>query len=119
MQRKTIDMNIVDGFEFETAKEAEQAQKELSGIRYIKQNTDMKNPDVVYKLYLRLNKPGTFSTPVGMAFLVELQEYLHTIPYIKNEEIRPIYVPKKQGKRKQKAIRKNIMWHCFLRLCLR
>ena len=48
MQRKTIDMNIVDGFEFETAKEAEQAQKELSGIRYIKQNTDMKNPDVVY-----------------------------------------------------------------------
>ena len=102
MQRKTIDMNIVDGFEFETAKEAEQAQKELSGIRYIKQNTDMKNPDVVYKLYLRLNKPGTFSTPVGMAFLVELQEYLHTIPYIKNEEIRPIYVPKKQENRAQK-----------------
>lgn len=102
LQRKIIDMNIVDGFEFETAKEAEQAKKELSGIRYIKQNTDMKDPDVVYKLYLRLNKPGTFSTPVGMAFLVELQEYLHTIPYIKNEEIRPIYVPKKQESRAQK-----------------
>lgn len=102
LQRKIIDMNIVDGFEFETAKEAEQAKKELSGIRYIKQNTDMKDPDVVYKLYLRLNKPGTFSTPVGMAFLVELQEYLHTIPYIKNEEIRPIYVPKKQESRTQK-----------------
>ena len=101
LQRKIIDMNIVDGFEFETAKEAEQAKKELSGIRYIKQNTDMKDPDVVYKLYLRLNKPGTFSTPVGMAFLVELQEYLHTIPYIKNEEIRPIYVPKKQESRAQ------------------
>ena len=26
-------------------------------------------------------------------FLVELQEYLHTIPYIKNEDIRPIYIP--------------------------
>ena len=34
-----------------------------------------------------------FFTPVGLSFLVELQEYLHTIPYIKNEDIRPIYIP--------------------------
>ena len=53
----------------------------------------MSDPDTVYKLYLRLNKPGYFFTPVGLSFLVELQEYLHTIPYIKNEDIRPIYIP--------------------------
>ena len=87
-------MYIVDGFEFATQEEAKRAEKEKAGIRYIKENTDMNDPDMVYKLYAKLNKPGTFSTPVGFAFLVELQEYLHTIPYIKNEEIRPIHVAK-------------------------
>lgn len=86
-------MYVVDGFEFQTKEEARQAKKESDGIRYIKDQTDMSDPDTVYKLYLRLNKPGYFFTPVGLSFLVELQEYLHTIPYIKNEDIRPIYIP--------------------------
>ena len=75
-------MYVVDGFEFQTKEEARQAKKESDGIRYIKDQTDMSDPDTVYKLYLRLNKPGYFFTPVGLSFLVELQEYLHTIPYI-------------------------------------
>ena len=87
-------MFIVDGFEFATEEEAKKARKEKAGIRYIKENTNMNDPDVVYKLYAKLNKPGTFCTPVGFAFLIELQEFLHTIPYIKNEEIRPIHVEK-------------------------
>ena len=67
-------MYIVDGFEFATQEEAKRAEKEKAGIRYIKENTDMNDPDIVYKLYAKLNKPGTFSTPVGFTFLVELQE---------------------------------------------
>ena len=70
-------MYVVDGFEFQTKEEARQAKKESDGIRYIKDQTDMSDPDTVYKLYLRLNKPGYFFTPVGLSFLVELQEYLH------------------------------------------
>lgn len=100
-------MFTVDGFEFETEEEAKRAQKEKAGIRYIKENTDMNNPDIVYKLYMRLNKPDTFSTPVGLAFLVELQEFLHTIPYIKNEEIRPIYIGK--SGRISKSAKKEIL----------
>ena len=103
-------MYVVDGFEFQTKEEARQAKKESDGIRYIKDQTDMSDPDTVYKLYLRLNKPGYFFTPVGLSFLVELQEYLHTIPYIKNEDIRPIYIPedKKGGCRGKKIRRKAI-----------
>ena len=85
-------MYVVDGFEFQTKEEARQAKKESDGIRYIKEQTDMSDPDTVYKLYLRLNKPGYFYTQVGVAFLIELQEYLHTIPYIKNEDIRFIFL---------------------------
>ena len=50
-------MYVVDGFEFQTKEEARQAKKESDGIRYIKDQTDMSDPDTVYKLYLRLNKP--------------------------------------------------------------
>lgn len=53
-------MYVVDGFEFQTKEEARQAKKESDGIRYIKDKTDMSDPDTVYKLYLRLNKPGYF-----------------------------------------------------------
>lgn len=51
-------MYVVDGFEFQTKEEARQAKKESDGIRYIKDKTDMSDPDTVYKLYLRLNKPA-------------------------------------------------------------
>ncbi len=100
-------MFTVDGFEFETEEEANRARKEKAGIRYIKENTDINDPDIVYKLYMRLNKPDTFSTPVGFAFLVELQEFLRTIPYIKNEEIRPIHI-EKSGKM-SKSAKKEIL----------
>ena len=50
-------MYVVDGFEFQTKEEARQAKKESDGIRYIKDQTDMSDPDTVYKLYLRLNRP--------------------------------------------------------------
>ena len=45
-------MYVVDGFEFQTKEEARQAKKESDGIRYIKDQTDMSDPDTVYKLYL-------------------------------------------------------------------
>ena len=63
-------MYVVDGFEFQTKEEARQAKKESDGIRYIKDQTDMSDPDTVYKLYLRLNKPGYFFTPVVPLYIL-------------------------------------------------
>ena len=61
----------VGGFSFENKDEAEQAKKEIEGIRYIKTKTE---------------------TAVGYSYLKDLQEYLTTIPFIKNEDILPIPV---------------------------
>ena len=69
-------METVEGFYFESEKQAARAQKEADGIKYIKENTKMDDPEVVLKLYNKLIQDEMLSTPVGMAFLVELQELL-------------------------------------------
>lgn len=80
----------VDFFEFTNEKEAELAKNEMQKVSYIKNQTKMDDPDVVLALYNKLLDKNLFQTVVGMRFLCELQEYLHTIPYIKNESIMPI-----------------------------
>lgn len=98
------------GFVFETEEQMLQAKKEAEGIRYIKAQTRMDNPDVVLKLYHKLLSERLFETEIGIAFLIELQEYLHTIPYIKNEEIRPIPIRGKANvasEESQKKVRKE------------
>ncbi len=99
-------MYQVDGFLFDSKEMAQKAEKEKAGIKYIKEKTSMDNPDNVLGLYNKLLKDKIFETPVGMAFLVELQEYLHTIPYIKNEDIKPIYFS--QGSSKKTAKTKKV-----------
>ena len=90
-------MYKVEGFEFETKTQALAAKKEVEGIRYIREHTDMNDPDVVMDLYNRLILKEVFQTPVGYAFLGELQVYLRETPYIRSEDILPIpvYRPEK------------------------
>ena len=85
-------MYKVGNYEFETQAQADVAQKELEGVRYIRSQTNMDDPDVVLQLYNSLILKEVFVTPVGFDFLRQLQEYLNTIPYIKNEDILPIPV---------------------------
>ncbi len=80
-------MYKVGNYEFETQAQADVAQKELEGVRYIRSQTNMDDPDVVLQLYNSLILKEVFVTPVGFDFLRQLQEYLNTIPYIKNEDI--------------------------------
>lgn len=87
-------MYEVDGFLFESKEMADIAKREKNGVSYIKANTKMNDPDVVLLLYNRLNEQQSFSTPIGLSFMVELQEYLRSIPYIKNENILPINTAK-------------------------
>lgn len=85
-------MYKVGNYEFETQAQADVAQKEMEGIHYIRSQTNMDDPDVVLQLYNSLILKEVFVTPVGFDFLRQLQEYLNTIPYIKNEDILPIPV---------------------------
>lgn len=85
----------VDGFSFESEEEARQAKKEVDGIAYIRTQTKMNEPDVIFSLYNRLVEQQIFETAVGIEFLRELQNYLESVPYIKKEDIVPIPVPDK------------------------
>lgn len=80
-------MYQIGRFAYESREEARQAKKEADGIRYIRSQTDLEDPEVVFKLYRRLIEQEVFETQVGMMFLCELQRYLQAVPYIKNEDI--------------------------------
>ncbi len=85
-------MYKVQGYEFETREQAALASEEAEKIRYLKSKTDMRDPDVVLKLYNKLVLREEFVTPIGRNFLRSLQEYLYSIPYIKREDVLPITV---------------------------
>lgn len=85
-------MYKIEGYEFETKSQAQLAQKEAEGVRYIKNQTGMDDPELVLDLYNKLVTREVFVTPVGIGFLRELQEFLHTTPSIPKEKILPIPV---------------------------
>lgn len=91
------------GFLFETKEEAELAERELEGIRYIKTKTDMENPEMVFQVYDNLVTQKLFETPVGYCFLNELREYLLRIPAIQNSDIKDIPIIRKKEEKKSKA----------------
>ena len=85
-------MYNVDGFCFEDEATAELAKKEEEGIRFIKERTALDNSEVVLKLYKKLLEQNLFVTPVGIRFMLELQNVLLASPFISNEDIPPIKV---------------------------
>lgn len=94
---------IINGFAFENAAEAVQAEKEAEGIKYIREKTDMDNPEMVLQIYNKMVRQRLFETAVGISFLRDLQEYLQTVPSVHKEEILPIPVlhPAPAADRKQ------------------
>ena len=80
----------VEGFLFFDEKTAGQAKKEAEGIKYLKSKMNLEKPETVLQVYNQMIDKEFFETVVGQQFLKELQEYLVTIPFIKNEDIRPI-----------------------------
>lgn len=108
-------MYRVEGYEFEEEEAYEKAKLEADGVRYIKERLHMDNPEAVFKLYDQMVREEMFSTPVGMGFLAELQDYLYTSPAIVKDEVRPITVhapepvlSERERKREVAQKRKNI-----------
>lgn len=83
---------VVEGFAFTSESEAEQAKKEQDGIKYIKEKTNMSNPEIVLQIYNKMVREKMFVTSVGYAYLYDLQEYLRTNPQINDDDILPIEV---------------------------
>lgn len=92
MSKNAEHLYVVEGFSFSSEHEAEQAKKELEGIKYVKGKLDMEQPERVLALYNKMVDEKLFVTAVGISYLADLREYLLTIPFVNNEEIHPIYV---------------------------
>ena len=69
---------VVEGYSFTDENMARQAQTEAEGVRYVKARTDLSKPDQVFNVYHRLLHDRMFQTPVGYAYLKEMQDYLKT-----------------------------------------
>ena len=82
------------GFSFTDEKLADQAKKELEGIKYVKERVDMENPEMTLEIYHRMISENLFETPVGVCFLKEIQEALKANPRTRAEMIRDIPVGK-------------------------
>lgn len=82
------------GFSFTDEKLAEQAKKELEGIKYVKERVDMENPEMTLEIYHRMISENLFETPVGLCFLKELQEALKANPRTRTEVIKDIPIGK-------------------------
>ena len=89
---KKQDTFIVNGFSFDDEDLFQEAKKEAEGVRYMKARVDLQYPDRVLQIYRRMIEQQMFQTQVGYAYLQELQEYLHTMPQVKDQEIPPIPV---------------------------
>lgn len=100
----------VSGFLFEDEEVAAQAKREEEGVRFIKEKSSLKSTEAVLKLYSTILQQNLFSTPVGLRFLMELQEML--ISSGMNKEDIPVldvasFVPAPKAPEKKNAIKKR------------
>lgn len=95
------------GFVFRTKKEAELAQREIEGTKYLRQKLDMENPNAVFSIYQNRIEQDLFETPVGYCFLKELRDYLLMIPAISNEEVLAIPIRYPQTEEEEKKQKKE------------
>lgn len=82
----------IDGYIFTNAKDAKIAANELKGVEYIRKQTKFSNPNKVLTVYNKLVTEGIFHTPVGLAYIRELQKYLLDSDAIDNNSVKPIVV---------------------------
>lgn len=67
---------IAGGFLFLTEKEANLAEVERKKIAYLESKIDYSKPEDILYIYDKTIKENVFSTPVGMIYLKQLQEFL-------------------------------------------
>lgn len=90
---------VVGGLEFTDEKQAAVAKTELKRIDVLDEKLDYKNLDAVAKVYEKARLNHIFQTPVGISYMLRLQQYLISSNYEKIE-IQPVSVPKMHIKEK-------------------
>ena len=96
------------GHTFDDEKQLLAAKKEAEAIEYLRSKTDFNNFNQLFNLYNRMLDRDMMETVVGIAFLKEIRETLINSGLFKEEQIRPLPLPKEKKKEKKRAeIRKR------------
>ncbi|MCR4842511.1 MAG: hypothetical protein K5840_04530 [Eubacterium sp.] len=102
---------IIDGFVFHNRRDAERAQKEYDGVRYLREKVDLDDPEKLVQIYNKTLEQGLFETPIGIRFLRDLQDSIREIPYIPDDMIAPIdagrTVPEREDAEPKKPRKKS------------
>ncbi len=85
-----MDKMIVDGYKFASSRDTKLAIKEKNAIGKLQESIDINNTESVYETYNKLVSKNYFTTPVGLAFLKEMRDYLKQ--YYSEDELKPINV---------------------------
>lgn len=88
----------VGGYEFTTAREAQEAQKELRNIQALKGKIDFNKKKEVLEIYKRLIDKRAFRTPVGLQFMGEFRDYLIDTMKCREEDVPTIPIPASNGR---------------------
>lgn len=83
---------IVDGYLFRSEEDAALAEQEKKKIKYLRIHMNYHNAENVLQIYEKLLQERVFQTPVGYAYLKELQEYLAGRKEIQTEKIPPVHL---------------------------
>jgi len=67
---------VVEGYEFDTLEEANQAKVEMDAVKYMSQKTAGAAPEVALKIYRKIVDNNLFHTEIGLDYLRALEEYL-------------------------------------------
>ena len=74
MDKEQEKLYKVNGFVFGSTTDAEMAKEELNAARYIEKKIENKSPETVFAIYKAAIEKKMFRTPVGYAYLHELQK---------------------------------------------
>ena len=80
---------VVEGYHFATLADAETARLDAKRIKNLENNIDYRNPQNVLMLYHKALDTRILQTPIGFAYLLQIQEHLKRCG-IPEEKIRPI-----------------------------
>ena len=86
---ETKDDLVVGGYHFATIADAETARLDAKRIKNLEDNLDYKKPQNVLMLYHKTLDTRVLQTPIGFAYLLQIQEHLKRCG-IENDKIRPI-----------------------------
>lgn len=104
---------IVDGFAFQSVKEAENALREQQNIEVIRERAVLSDSSAVYELYEKLVERDMFKSIVGYSFLYELRyRLIHDFGY-EEEALSTITIPKRMEydtsyEKKQNTLEKQL-----------